>query len=87
MDRQLSDTERRLQEMVTASQRQSSLAQNEVNFRICRVLATTQLAFLGCELVSTQPKSLQFRYPVDLFSASYRVTVEIVTKEPVAHNR
>ncbi len=30
LDRQLSDTERRLQEMVTASQRQTSLAQNEV---------------------------------------------------------
>lgn len=30
LDRQLSDTERRLQEMVSASQRQTSLAQNEV---------------------------------------------------------
>ncbi|DBB04251.1 TPA: hypothetical protein ACH3X1_013272 [Trebouxia sp. C0004] len=30
LDRQLSDTERRLQEMVTASQRQTSLAQNEI---------------------------------------------------------
>ncbi|KAL0040922.1 hypothetical protein WJX79_010101 [Trebouxia sp. C0005] len=30
LDRQLSDTERRLQEMVSASQRQTSLAQNEI---------------------------------------------------------
>ena len=30
LDRQLSDTARRLQEMVSASQRQTSLSQNEV---------------------------------------------------------
>lgn len=31
MERQLSDTERRLQEMVTASQRQTNISQHEVH--------------------------------------------------------
>ena len=87
LDRQLSDTERRLQEMVAASQRQSSLAQNEVNFRLYHVLATRKLSFLDCELITTQTNQpiLQFRESVEHFSASYRVTVETVIKEPVAN--
>lgn len=87
LDRQLSDTERRLQEMVTASQRQSSLAQNEVNFRLYHVLATRQLTFLDCELITEQinQPTVQFGEPVEHFSASYKVTVETVIKEPVAY--